>query len=54
MLHTKYCGNRSTGSGEEDFRKVFTIYGLGGHVGNVTQVPQTNFRSSYSRRLHLK
>ena len=26
MLHTKFRGNRSTGSREEDFRRVFTIY----------------------------
>ena len=27
MLRTKFRGNRSTGSGEEDFWRVFTIYG---------------------------
>ena len=26
----------SSGSGEEDFRRVFTIYGHGGHLGHVT------------------
>ena len=25
MLHTKFRGNRSTGSGEENVRRVFTI-----------------------------
>ena len=30
MLHAKFRGNRSTGSGEEDFLRVFTIYGHGG------------------------
>ena len=29
MLHTKFCGNLSSGSGEEDFLSVFTIYGHG-------------------------
>ena len=29
MLHSKFCGIWSTGSGEEDFLKVFTIYGRG-------------------------
>ena len=37
MLHTKSQGHRSIGSGEEDFFKVFTLYGHGGHVGHVTQ-----------------
>ena len=37
MLHTKIRENRPTGSGEEDFLRVFTIYGRGGHLGNVTQ-----------------
>ena len=36
MLHTKIRGNRPTGSGEEDFKRVFTIYGPGGHLGDVT------------------
>ena len=31
-------GHQSTGSGEEDFFKVFTIYGHGSHVGHVTQL----------------
>ena len=35
MLHTKFRGNRPIGSGE-DFFKVFTIYGHGGHLGHVT------------------
>ena len=36
MLHTKFQGHRPFGSGE-DFFKVFTIYGLGGHLGHVTR-----------------
>ena len=46
MLHTKFRENRPAGSGEEDFWRVFTIY--------VTQMPRTNFRSPYPRRLHIK
>ena len=42
MLHTKFRGNRPAGSGE-DFLRVFTIYGRGGHLGHVTQMLQTNF-----------
>ena len=47
MLHTKFCENRPAGSG-------FTIYGRGGHLRHVTQMPQTNFRPPYPRRLHIK
>ena len=54
MLHTKFRGNWPAGSGEEDFFKVFTIYGHGGHLGHVTQMPRTNFRSPFLRRLHIK
>ena len=53
MLHTKFRGNRPAGS-VEDFCRVFTIYWHGGHLGHVTQMPQTNFRSPYPRRLHIK
>ena len=60
MLHTKFRENQPAGSGEEDFLRVFTIYGRGGHLGHsghlghVTKMPRTNFRSPYPRRLHIK
>ena len=54
MLHTKFRENRPPGSGEEDFRRVFTIYGRGGHLGHVTQMPRTKYRPPYPRRLHIK
>ena len=54
MLHTKCRENRPAGSAEEDFRGFFTIYGHGGHLGHVTQMPRTNFRSPYPRRLRVK
>ena len=44
MLHTKFRENRSAGSGE-DFLRVFTIYGRGGHVAHVTKMPRTKYRS---------
>ena len=37
MLHTKFCGNWTIGSGE-DFLRVFTIYGPGGHLGHMTHM----------------
>ena len=54
MLHTKFRGNLPDRSGEEDFWRVFTIYGRGGHLGHVTQMPRTNFPSPYPKRLHIK
>ena len=54
MLHTKFRGNRPASSGEEDFWRVFTIYGHGGHLGHVTQMPRTKYCSPYPRRLHIK
>ena len=36
MLHAKFQGHRTCGSGEEDFFMVFTKYGHGGHLGHVT------------------
>ena len=35
MLHTKFQGHRSFGSGEEDFLSFFIIYGHVGHLGLV-------------------
>ena len=32
MSHTKFHCNRITASGEENFLKGFTIYGLGGRL----------------------
>ena len=43
MLHTKFRGNRPAGSGEEDFLRVFTIYGRGGHLGHVTSIISLDF-----------
>ena len=54
MLHTKPQDHWPFGSGEEDFLRVFTIYERGGHLGHVTQAPQTNFRSPISLKLHMK
>ena len=35
MLHVKFQDHRTSDSGE-DFLKIFTIYGRGGHLGHVT------------------
>ena len=54
MLHTNFQGHPPFGYGEEDFFKVFTIYGHGGHFGHVTWTAWTNFRSPIPWRLHMK
>ena len=54
MLHTKSQGHWLSGSGEEDFYRVFTIYGHGGHLGHVTRTIWTNFLSPTLRSLHMK
>ena len=53
MLHTKFQGHRSIGSGEDDF-KFFTIYGNGGHVGHVTQLISINFHSYSPSSFNMK
>ena len=54
MLHAKFQDHRTSGSGEERFFKVFTIYGHGGHLGHVTWTIYPNFRYPFPRRLHIK
>ena len=55
MLHTKFCRNRPAASGEEYSVEAFLpIYGRGGQLDNVSQMPRTYFRSPYRRRLHIK
>ena len=38
MLHTKFCENPPTGSGEEDFWVFFIINGRGSLLGHVTRI----------------
>ena len=38
----------------EKIFKVFTIYGHGGHLGNVTWTIYINFPSPFPKRLHIK
>ena len=54
MLHTKFRGNRPASSGEEDFRRVFTIYGRGGHLGHVTSIMLINFHFLVPESFHTK
>ena len=47
MLYAKFQDRRPLGSGKEDFLKVFTIYGHGGHLGHVTCIIYIHFRSPF-------
>ena len=54
MLHAKIQAYSPSGSGEEDFLKVFAIYSHGGHLGHATLTNYTNFLSLFLRMLHIK
>ena len=54
MLYAKFQDHRTSGSGEEYFFKVFTIYGHGGHLGHVTWTIYINCYYPFPRRLHIK
>ena len=43
MLHTTFRGNWPAGSGEEGFRRVFTVYVRGGYLGHVTSIMSSDF-----------
>ena len=47
MRQTKFRGKQSTGSGEKDFGRVFTIYGHGSHLDHVTSIMSIIFISLY-------
>ena len=54
MLHTKFRGNRPAGSEEEDFQRVFNIYGHGGHHGHVTSIMSSDFHFLVLESSHTK
>ena len=54
MLNTKFCGNQPAGSTEEDFRRIFTIYGRVGHLGHVTSVMLSDFHFIVPESFHTK
>ena len=54
MLHTKFRGNRPAGSREEGFRRGFTIYGPGGHLGHVTSIMSSDFHFLVPESFHTK
>ena len=52
MLNTKFRGNRPAVSREEDFLRVFTIYGCGGHLGHVTSIISSDFHFLVPESVH--
>ena len=54
MLHNKFRGNRPADSREENFKRVFTIYGHGGHLGHVTSIISSDFHSLVPESFHKK
>ena len=54
MLHTLFRGNPPAGSGEEDFLRVFTINGHGGHLGHVTSIMSSDFHFLVLESFHTK
>ena len=54
MLHTKFRGNRPAGSREEDFLRVFTIYGHGGHLDHMTSIMSSDFHFLAPESIHKK
>ena len=54
MLHTKLHENLPAGSREEDFGRVFIIYGRSGHLGHVTSIMSSDFHFIVPESLHTK
>ena len=54
MLHTKFRRNQPVGSGEEEFLRVFTIYGQCGHLGHVTSIMSSGFHFLVPESIHTK
>ena len=54
MLHAKFQNRRPSGSGEEDFLKVFAIYSHGSHLGHVTLNSYIHFHSHFLTMLLIK
>ena len=53
MLHAKFRENLPACCGE-DFLRVFTKYGRGGHLGHVTSIMSSDFRFLVPQSIHTK
>ena len=54
MLHTKFRENWPAGPGEEDFLRVFAIYGHSGHLGHMTSIMSSDFHFLVPESFHTK
>ena len=54
MLNTKFRGDRPAGSTEEDFLRIFTIYGRVGHLGHVTSIMLSDIHFLVPESFHTK
>ena len=54
MLHAKFQNHRPSGSGGENFLKVFAIYSHGSHLGHVSLTIYINFHCPFQMILHVK
>ena len=54
MLQTTFLENRPAGFRLEDFLTVFTIYGRGGHLGQVTSNKSSDFHFLVPESFHTK
>ena len=54
MLHTTFRGNRPAGSGEDDFKRGFTIYEHGGHLGHVISIVSSDFHFLIPESFHTQ
>ena len=54
MLNTKFRGNRPAGSKEEDFERIFTMYGRVGHLGHMTSIMLSDFHFFVPESFHTK
>ena len=53
MLHIKFQGHWSIGSGEEDVLRFLPYMGMAGHVGHVTQSICKTFHSHSYSSFHM-
>ena len=54
MLNATFQNHRPSGSGEEDFLKIFAIYSHDGHLSHVTLIIYITFHSPFLTMLHIK
>ena len=53
MLHTKFLRNRYTGSLERYCFSIYTIYGHGSHLGQVTSMVLINIHSLVPKKKYM-